>query len=80
MTDLDHRAGLCSPVMLSGEKAFSPIRACSHPHPPGSGRLEAAHGRHAAHCRSRRCKPTWPASHYLDYATGSFVHADLKRE
>ena len=79
MTDLDHRAGLCSPVTLSGKKAFSPIRAYSHPHPPGSGRLEAAHGRRTAYCRSRS-QPTWPASLYLDPRPAPFVHADLKRE
>jgi hypothetical protein len=70
MTDLDDRTGLCSPVTLSNEKAPSPIRACSRPHPPGSSGLGAAHGRRTADCRSRS-QPAWPASHYHDPTTGS---------
>jgi hypothetical protein len=50
-----------------------------HLRPSGSGRLEAAQGRH-----TRLIADSVPsdlaASHYLDSVTGSFVHADLKRE
>jgi hypothetical protein len=70
MIDLDDRAGLFSPVTLSNEKAPSAIRACPHPHPPDSGGLGVAHGRHTADCRCRS-QPAWPASHYLNSTTGS---------
>jgi hypothetical protein len=79
MTDLDHRAEPCTPVTLSNKKAPSPIRACSHPHPPGSGRLEAAHSRRTADCRSHS-QPAWQASTTSTPRPAPFVHADLKRE
>jgi hypothetical protein len=79
MTDLDDRAGLCSPVTLSNEKALSPIRPCVPLHPSGFGRLGAAHGRRTADCRSRS-QPAWPASTTSTLRPAPFVHADLKRE
>jgi hypothetical protein len=79
MTDLDDRAAPSSPVTLSNEKAPSPIRACSHPHPPGSGRLGAAHGRRMADCRSRS-QPAWRHATASTPRPAPFVHADLKRE
>jgi hypothetical protein len=54
MAEIHGRQDLCSPVTLSSEQAPSPIRACSQPHPPGSGRLRSAHGRRTADCRSDR--------------------------
>jgi hypothetical protein len=78
MTDLDHCAGLRSPVTLSNEKGPRPIRACSRPDPPGFGRLGAAHGRRTADCRS--LQPPWSASLYLHPRPAPFVHADLKRD
>jgi hypothetical protein len=79
MTDLNHRAGCWSPVTLSNDKAPSPIRACSHPRPAGSGRLGAAHGRRTANCRSHT-QLAWPASTTSTPRPTPFVHADLKRE
>jgi hypothetical protein len=79
MTDLEHRAGRCSPVTLSNEKAPSPIRVCPTPAPARLRPTGTAHGRRTADCRSRS-QSAWPASHDLDLTTGPFVHADLKRE
>jgi hypothetical protein len=42
MTDLDHRAGRCSLVRLSNEKAPSPS---GHAHPPAPARLQPPLGR-----------------------------------
>jgi hypothetical protein len=70
MTEIHGRIGLCLPVTLSNEKAPSPIRACSHPHSPGSGGL----GPLTADARpisDPRSQPAWPASHYVDPTTGS---------
>jgi hypothetical protein len=79
MTDLDHRAGRCSPVTLSNEKAPSPVRACSHPLPPGCDGLGSAHGRRMADCRSR-FQPAWRHTTTATPGPAPFVHADLKRE
>jgi hypothetical protein len=79
MTDLDDRTGLCSPVTLSNEKAPSPIRACSHPHPPGSGRLGTAH----ADARPIADPvPSRPGRHpsATTLRPAPLVHADRKRE
>ena len=75
MPDLDDRAGRCSPVTLSNEKAPSPIQARSHPHPPGSSRLEAFYDRRTANCRARS-QLAWPASTTTTPRPASFVHAD----
>jgi hypothetical protein len=79
MPDLDHRAGRCSPVTLSDDKALSPIRACSHLHPPGSGRLGAAHCRCTADCRSRS-RPAWRHPTTSTSGPVPFIRADRKRE
>jgi hypothetical protein len=79
MTDLDDRAGGCSPVTLSNDKAPSLIRACSHPHPPGFGRLGAAHGRRRP---TADPAPSRPGRHRTTSTPqpAPFVHADLKRK
>jgi hypothetical protein len=79
MAEIHGPTGLCSPVTLSNEQAPSPIRACSHPYPPGSDRLGAAHGRRTADCRSGS-QPAWSASHNHDPRPAQVVHADRKRE
>ena len=79
MTDLNHRAGRWSPVTLSNEKAPSPVQACHAQHPPCSGRLGAAQGRHTADCQSRSTRPgRHPRPRPYD-RLGSFT-PDLKRE
>jgi hypothetical protein len=37
--------GPCPPVTLSNDNGPNRFRACPHPHPAGSGALEAGHGR-----------------------------------
>jgi hypothetical protein len=79
MTDLEHRAGRCSPVTLSNEKSPSPIRVCPHPHPPGSGRQ----GPLTADARPIADPgPSRPGRHPTTSTPqlAPFVHADLKRE
>jgi len=70
MTDLDDRAGLCSPVTLSNEKALSPIRPCC---PTAPVRLRAPGGRsRPTHGRLPIPFPAGLAGlHYLDPTTGS---------
>jgi hypothetical protein len=79
MTDLDHCAAPCSPVTLSNKKTPSPIRACTHLHPSGSGRLGAAHGRRPADCRAPS-QPAWRHANTTTRRPAPFVHADLKRD
>jgi hypothetical protein len=74
MTDLNHGARRWWPVTLSNEKAPSPVQACHAQHPPCSGRLGAAQGRHTADCQSRSTRPGRIHDH--DLTTGS-VHSPL---
>jgi hypothetical protein len=78
MPELDNHVGLCSSVTLSNEKAPSPIRACSYPHPPGFGRL----GPLTADTRPITDPvPSRPGLHPLTSTPrpAPFVHAALKR-
>jgi hypothetical protein len=79
MTDVDNRAGPSSPVTLSSKKAPSPIRASSHPHPPGSGHL----GPLPVDARpTADPAPSRPGRHPTTSTPrpAPFVHADLKRD
>jgi hypothetical protein len=78
MAEIHGRLDLCSPVTLSNDEAPSPIRACSHPDPPGSGRLGLAHGRRTTDCDPSQ--PARPASMTTIPRPAPLVHADLKRE
>jgi hypothetical protein len=81
MTDLDDRAGLCSAVTLSNDKAPSPIQARPHPHPPAPAAWEplmADAWPIADPGPSRLGGMPLPRPHTPRPAP--FVHADLKPE
>jgi hypothetical protein len=51
MAEIHGRLGPLPACHVINEQGPSPIRACSHPHQPGTSCLGAAHGRRTANCR-----------------------------